>query len=902
MQISAAKYEPKVVTKNPVSREGLFSQFSEQPLRNVVIVQGLAGYGKTTLLAQYQAYLQAKNVRTIWVNLENADNDISRLLQVVSEANKISVDGVLESYEPKKVKPNLTENIDLLFSAISDVEQPFFLFLDNFEAITEPSTLNILSDTLNHLKSHQQIIIASRVVPKLALSKLKLADNLLEVSLSELKFNLAQTQDYFASFDDVQLSQEQVSKLYELTDGWPAALKLSSFLIKQPEQLNQLTSQGKITSQLFDDYLVENIFADKTEQQQEFLIKTSILQEFNLELCQHLLADCFSASQVATMLNEDIAESIFFESNNQQQSWLSYHKLFASFLTKLLQEHYPEQVGSLHLRAANWYKNNNRPRLAIEHAIAGNANELAAQMMDDFALPMLRKAQFNTLADWTNSISSELLNQHINLYLAKTWADLFYKRTLLVEKDISQISEWQKANKLTKEQQRIFTSLKISFSIMSDNNDETLNVVQALLADNQPSNHSLVRIGFYNIQAYIHLSQAKFEDARIDGMNALALTQFMGKNKSSDNVFFTVTYAHAVQAFALLLQGKLKRALAVAEQGLRDFYQQDFIESANAYGVLPAYTSLLYETNKLDDCETILTRNLSLIRQFALPEWLAVSYLCLARIHLAKNNTNDAIKVIETLEQIGYSDHLPRLSAIARWELVRIHLNNGEVILANDIAERISSENLVVKKAQCSIAADNEADTITSIRLLLANQQYKKALKQIADAIEQSQPNRHYRILKLEVLKVVALKQSNEHRQALRLLTKLVAQGQNEGFVRTFVDEGEVISELLKELYQTLDDYNSKLALYIASLLAAFGIEANAAQYEEVNNRLIEPLTKREEELLHLINKGHTNSKISALLSLSESTVKWHLSNLFSKLGVKRRNQATSKARELGLL
>ncbi len=72
---------------------------------------------------------------------------------------------------------------------------------------------------------------------------------------------------------------------------------------------------------------------------------------------------------------------------------------------------------------------------------------------------------------------------------------------------------------------------------MSDNNDETLNVVQALLADNQPSNHSLVRIGFYNIQAYIHLSQAKFEDARIDGMNALALTQFMGKNKSSDNVF-----------------------------------------------------------------------------------------------------------------------------------------------------------------------------------------------------------------------------------------------------------------------------------------------------------------------------------------------------------------------------
>ena len=119
------------------------------------------------------------------------------------------------------------------------------------------------------------------------------------------------------------------------------------------------------------------------------------------------------------------------ESTNQQQSWLSYHQLFASFLIKLLKRDYAEQVEPLHVKAAKWFKENNRPRLAIEHAIAGNANELAAQMMDDFALPMLRKAQFNTLADWTNSISSELLNQHINLYLAKTWADLFYKRTLM---------------------------------------------------------------------------------------------------------------------------------------------------------------------------------------------------------------------------------------------------------------------------------------------------------------------------------------------------------------------------------------------------------------------------------------------------------------------------------------
>ncbi|MEI8650861.1 hypothetical protein P4S73_28055 [Paraglaciecola sp. Hal342] len=87
--------------------------------------------------------------------------------------------------------------------------------------------------------------------------------------------------------------KNKICKLYELTDGWPAALKLSTFLIKQPEQLSQLTVDGKVTSELFDDYLIENIFNHKSAEQQEFLVKTSILSEFNLPLCQHLLADTF---------------------------------------------------------------------------------------------------------------------------------------------------------------------------------------------------------------------------------------------------------------------------------------------------------------------------------------------------------------------------------------------------------------------------------------------------------------------------------------------------------------------------------------------------------------------------------------------------------------------------------
>ena len=88
-------------------------------------------------------------------NLEKADNDISRLLQVVSEASNASVSG--SSKVATKENPHNTDDLNVLLSAIADNEQPFYLFLDNFDVITEPSTLSILSDALNHLKSHQQI-------------------------------------------------------------------------------------------------------------------------------------------------------------------------------------------------------------------------------------------------------------------------------------------------------------------------------------------------------------------------------------------------------------------------------------------------------------------------------------------------------------------------------------------------------------------------------------------------------------------------------------------------------------------------------------------------------------------------------------------------------------------------
>ncbi len=154
--------------------------------------------------------------------------------------------------------------------------------------------------------------------------------------------------------------------------------------------------------------------------------------------------------------------------------------------------------------------------------------------------------------------------------------------------------------------------------------------------------------------------------------------------------------------------------------------------------------------------------------------------------------------------------------------------------------------------------------------------------------------------LKVMVLQAIALHALGDKVKAVQLLGEALALAEPGGFIRTFVDEGLPMAQLLSEAaaQRIMPDYTGKL-------LAVFEAEQQKGEdkpYLPHAQPLIEPLSQRELEVLQLIAEGLSNREIGERLFLALSTVKGHNRVIFDKLQVQRRTEAVARARELGLL
>jgi LuxR family maltose regulon positive regulatory protein len=166
--------------------------------------------------------------------------------------------------------------------------------------------------------------------------------------------------------------------------------------------------------------------------------------------------------------------------------------------------------------------------------------------------------------------------------------------------------------------------------------------------------------------------------------------------------------------------------------------------------------------------------------------------------------------------------------------------------------------------------------------------------------------------LKVLVLQAVALHANGEKDKAVQLLGEALALAEPGDFIRTFVDEGPPMAQLLVQAAARgiMPDYTAKLlAVFeaegqpdLAALVRRQVSPGVNAEISPSSQPLIEPLSQRELEVLQLIAQGLSNREISQRLFLALSTVKGHNRNIFGKLQVQRRTEAVARARELGLL
>jgi LuxR family maltose regulon positive regulatory protein len=895
MPANTIKLQPPEAPVNCLVRSKLMEHLRQRERSKLVILQAPAGYGKTTLMSQYYHDLRRRGKTAAWLSLNKSDNDVVTFINLVVEscnyAKSSSLPGDSEavSSEPQADSASFWR---WAINAFDDSNMPDYLFIDEFELINDSTILETISAALIRMPGDRQLILGSRRLPEFSYSKLQLNDEVTILSQEDLRFDESECSRFFLDNKRINISTDEIDRIRANTDGWPAALQISRLLLgKSPDMAGALDRLDQ--DQLFSDYVVENILAGQDQDIREFLLKTCVLDDLDPAVCQHLSGMANAGDILATLTRTGL-----FTQRRAERDHYHYHKLFSGTLRQLLVETQPELARLQHRKASEWLLAHQQPRRAAEHALAARDTEAAAAIIEENALAAIYQSELAPVLRWSASIPEQLKASLPNLQSACAWAHVLTRNGEAAEDALGNLRRI--VDKGDTSVDILLRSMPIvaTTQVLNDQFDGLEESIEAYLLD-LPEDAIFERQGVNNVLSYAHLTHNHFESAR-----SIALA--VQSTPPTDRSRYTLSYSHIMLAMQQVIQGELRQARLTLDAARELTNAEDFVDTVARTIPIPILAELLYEENHTQEAKSLLEQALPFIRNQVITDHLISAFSNLSRIYSLENQHHLAFKILEDLERQGYSDRLPRLIATARCELARLHQMQGNLERAVDIYQSIEAEGISTRiQGRHFHPADIEADDITRIRLHIGCGELSDARARLKRALDETHSQRVYRRLKLQIMSSLCHQAETEQEAACQDLLQALQSSMDEPFVRIFLDEGEAVIQLLRQLKKHLNTsapIQDKAAVIgrIDDLLHQAGKAEPATTPAE--QELVEPLTKRELEMLQMIADGNSNKEIASDLFVTEGTVKWHLGNIYSKMGVKRRAQAIASGRQLGII
>lgn len=883
-----------------IPREAMLNKiFEDQSRVQVILVQGPAGHGKTTVMAQAKALSEAAQVRTGWLTFEEADNDPHRFfvhLQAVVASIRHAPGGAGAYGASALAEQGRWHRKDWLVNHLVEIGAPVSLFLDEFQLITNKAILLFMRQLLEHLPDGVRIFIGSRTIPELGLARLVVNHQALVFRADDLCFSSDEVAQFFAEASELKVRNDEVAVIYRQTDGWPAALQLFRLTLVNPTVRQSLDKLGAFRLPELADYLVDNVLALQSPEIQAFLIRTSMLTRLSAPLCDAVMG-CPGSQEILMFLER---AGLFVRSLGPEQQWFKYHTLFSSFLQEQMRQTWLRaDIIEVHRRAADWYGEQGLFEEAMHHYIAANQYGLATEILETWSSRLIADAHLATVERWYDRLPLEEIEKRPDLLVKIAWALTFLRRHVKLATILESLEQ----------QERLGRKPAVT-------NPEVVRAMAALLVDNLPKSYEIIRqvdvyrsnpVGFgafelgaaANLSGYFALTAGEFDGAR-------EVLRIARAYSDCADAAFSWGYSVSNTGITSIIQGRLRDALDRFQLAIADpriFRDESFA----AASLVSCYIQALYEANQLDAAEALFGEFKHVIKEAALLDYLAVAYVTMVRIHDARGRSGAATALLDEVESIGFADALPRLVRLVTWERVRRMLLHGDVDQAGFSARRIRSaaDETRLPEAWIPFSEDTEGEVIGRIRLAIHSSQADEALRLITAELHAVQTRgRVRRQIKLQVLEALARKHQGNDYAAHRSLGQALQLAEEGGFIRTFLEEGKQLTDLLREKCgvsladKTADD---TLPSYPEQLLQAIGIELGQGRLAQRFEPL-EQLTQRETEILVYLARGFSNKEMARRIYLSENTVKFHLKNIYSKLAVSSRLQAINAARQMGLI
>ena len=913
-----------------VHRTRLTGMLHSDRKRRLALIHAPAGFGKSTLAAQWMESLASQGLVTVWLSLDRDDNNTIWFLSHLLQAIRKAIPGFEEELQQLlEERPGDAEHyvVPALINAVDDGGRDIVITLDDWHLVTEPRTRSVVERLLDAGGSHLSFIITSRNRSGLPLGRLMVRDQLLEVDAVALRFDETESQDFLVGINRLDLDAGDVASLHRTTEGWIAALQLVSLSLRDHREASELIERLSGRHASIGEYLAENVLDTLDPETLDFLLMTSVPER----LCAGLASALSGVELGQAMLEKIQAQDLFLQPLDEDGTWYRYHHLFEDYLRRRLERDYPGRTKELNLIAARWYSESGFPSDAVDHALAAGEVELAAEIVEFRAMWLVEHSSMSTLLALVGKIPADHVAGQARLQTAIAWAHTLLHQSAAAQSALDRAEAVMPADTTLTDHDRFELGVEgLVVQSCIDMYSDRVNHVDEL-DEKCFAQADLLRPWIVSVAANV----STFKKIH-DGEYPLALEQqrWAAKFHGLTSGPFSGVYGHCfagLAAYALLdLDSVDQHFTAAVELGRSKAGR--YSHAARLAGAMMG--QLLYERGELDKAEKLLEETRELGSEGGVVDFMVSTYATLARIKALRGDTPRAREILDEGDLVADSLGLDRLKLVMNLERVQLGISprtiraapDGDILGAAVAREAADStgprlEGLAETKHQIQLAtllrsalagagqectgSPSKPDTVKGARHLLS-----RATAYLGPRAE----------LNARILLAVALEQAGNRTDAETTLWPALETSSRLGLVRPVLDGGAGCLELVRAISARLrrgpapEGASHEFPRFLSVLIrldaqaktnrdAGFSAEPVRPVTGPGSTSVPEPgLSQREQTILRLVEQDRSNREIAQELHLGINTVKWYLKSLFNTLGVSDRRACVTEARRRRLL
>lgn len=832
-----------------IPRPQLMEKLNSSTKHKLLFVCAPAGYGKTTTVAEW---LRSRKETACWLSLNQLDNQLLHFWQNLSDAIRTLCDDKAEQFLAGESK-NIVDGMSLaqtIVRGLSSLPGDCFIIFDDYQVIEQALIHEVVYCLLKIAPQFLHFVIISRCELPASFAGFYLQGQIQEVRTKDLQF---QTQEISALCRkrNVAVTKTSIENLEQATEGWLAGLH---FALRDAGTINEdtvLDAKDLANNKYITDYLETEVWANFTEKMQEFMLKISVLDVFTAAACEAVMQE-ENAGSMLELLQKHGAMLVAVTGPG---NWFRYHFLYKAFLRKKLEKTYKYQLADLHRRAAVWLAQNNFLAQAIEHALQAKDYTQAADLTVEYAKDAFSRGHIHELLALFAGMPQEVIEGNCLVRLAYTWTALLAGELETYQMQLDKLAAFD------------FAAANVPDNIVDKVKNEML-FIRAVAAFKE-----------CNIEESLNLIQGGY------GRGSIFISQSMDFNYGEASLMNRNRKIPLSKAMDLAVKMKAMWPGISPPDGAWSVFLGE----------------LLYERNELDNALYVLNEGVEMAGRSKSVSIFIIGSITMARIARAKGNLDRAFAIIaqavEKIKQHKDNVWLRLLEAFRVWLWVNSHDR-----------EKFSGWLANYETLACvSQTQRTEYEEIARIRVLQALGRFDESIRLLQQCmIRARREKRLHSLVVMLTLQAIARQGAGDKSGALLSLNEALGIAQQNGYLRSIIDEGEPVAALLRQLLTSSlaqqeaasADFSKTLLRLLNNYLACLKHAVSSRLPSSTDGKL----TRREREILFLLAAGQPNAVIAERTGVSINTVKCHIRNLYSKLGVRNRVQAVNQARNMQLL